>query len=91
MNTTIDAERIREARRIQEKNKKNKIYSKPPLGCYSFKLNTEERIQDLSNAIQRYITANCFNEQSIKNLRNWAKELNLQCELWLKMNREYIK
>lgn len=54
-----------------------KEYNKPPLGATPYWFTIENRIEELANAILRY---NSFNGNT-KNIKKWAKEIVLYCEL----------
>lgn len=53
-------------------------YNKPPLGATPYWVTVDNRIKELANAILRY---NCCSNENTKNIKKWAREIVLYCEL----------
>ena len=57
---------------------------KPPLGVIPYWVIAENRIEELANAILRYIGE----KNSVNNIKNYAKEIILYCSLIEKMQEK---
>mgnify|MGYP001019288758 CR=1 FL=1 len=67
-------------------------YEKPPIGASPYWYVQQRRIKDLSEAITRYAEYKLFDEQYAKLIKQWANEIILCCDNYIKIReieREY--
>lgn len=60
-------------------------YEKPPIGVFPYWYVQQRRIKDLSEAITRYAEYKLFDEQYAKLIKQWAIEIMLCCDNYIKI------